>query len=194
MKHVSSANPFPREKTLAKVFEFAQHCHWGQKRKDGLPYIVHPIAVAKMLRKAGYGDEVVAAGFLHDVLEDTGCELEDLEKRFGKKITKIVVEVTDKDKTVRWKKRKLNYLNNLKKASRAALAVACADKADNIESFLLAYEKEGERFRSLFGGKAKERIKNYENIFFLIQTRYPSCPLLEAYQGRLARMKTLFKF
>jgi (p)ppGpp synthase/HD superfamily hydrolase len=63
---------------------FADERHAGQQRKiDGAPFVTHPVEVACLLHEAGYGDEVVAAGVLHDVLEDTTAERADLEKSFG---------------------------------------------------------------------------------------------------------------
>ena len=68
---------------------FAADCHEGQTRdQDDLPFVTHPVEVACMLHEAGYSDEVVAAGVLHDVLENTPAELDDLERRFGPEVAR----------------------------------------------------------------------------------------------------------
>ena len=185
-------NPFPHDAFLSGAFRFAAHHHGSQTRKgSGKLYITHPVAVARMLKGAGFGREVVAAGFLHDVLEDTGCELEEIERHFGPQVTKIVVEITDKDKTVRWKRRKAGYLAGLRRASREALAVACADKTDNLLSLVDGCQKNQKKFAALFSGKMKDKLKNYENIRRVVKVRYASCPLLPAYGDALAQVKKL---
>ncbi|MBM5810169.1 MAG: HD domain-containing protein, partial [Cyanobacteria bacterium M_surface_9_m1_291] len=64
--------PTDAEALLASAFDFAYQLHEGQVRASGEPYIVHPVAVADLLRDIGASAGVIAAGFLHDVVEDTG--------------------------------------------------------------------------------------------------------------------------
>ena len=78
--------------------KFAFQLHKGQYRKSGEPYITHPVAVADLLREIGASASVIAAGFLHDVVEDTYIGLEDLEKLFGKKVAELVDGVSKLDK------------------------------------------------------------------------------------------------
>jgi (p)ppGpp synthase/HD superfamily hydrolase len=75
---------------------FAADCHKGQTRDiDSIPFVTHPVEVACLLHEAGYSDEVVAAGVLHDVLEDTEAERRDLEERFGTTVAGLVAAVSD---------------------------------------------------------------------------------------------------
>ncbi len=186
-------NPFPRDPALTKAFHLAAYHHRGQERKGGLPYIVHPVSVARMLKEAGCGKEIVAAALLHDTLEDTGCEVEEITREAGKRVAKIVCEITDKDKTAPWKARKKNYLAGLKKASRPALCVSCADKADNVASLLVGYKSSGPEFFKAFSGKIRPKYLNYKNIYDVIKKRYPSCPVLPVFHAKLEEMKSLFK-
>ncbi len=85
------------EKSLAlikKAYEVANIAHAGQKRMSGEPYITHPLAVGYLLASANGGPNTIAAGILHDVLEDTDVTKEELEETFGKDITSIVEGVT----------------------------------------------------------------------------------------------------
>ena len=85
------------EKSLAlikKAYEVANIAHAGQKRMSGEPYITHPLAVGYLLASANGGPNTIAAGILHDVLEDTEVTKEELEETFGKDITSIVEGVT----------------------------------------------------------------------------------------------------
>ena len=77
-------------KLIKSAFEFAQAAHQGQKRASGEDYISHPLRVAQILSEMKLGPKTVAAGFLHDVADDTNKTLEDIEKEFGKEITFLV--------------------------------------------------------------------------------------------------------
>jgi len=79
---------------VCKALQFAYCLHEGQMRKSGDPYIAHPIAVADILHDLGGGDAVIAAGFLHDVVEDTDISSEEIEQRFGSEVRHLVEGVT----------------------------------------------------------------------------------------------------
>lgn len=85
----------PDDTTLVcQAFEFAYCLHKGQFRASGEPYIAHPVAVAGLLRELGGGGAMIAAGFLHDVIEDTDVTAEEIEKRFGNEVRRLVEGVT----------------------------------------------------------------------------------------------------
>lgn len=80
---------------ITKAFEFANSAHKGVKRLSGEPYIMHPIAVAKIVcNEIGLGSTSICAALLHDVVEDTEYTVEDIENLFGKKIAQIVSGLT----------------------------------------------------------------------------------------------------
>lgn len=186
-------NPFPESERLSRAFELASRHHRGQTRKGGLPYITHPVAVAQLLKKAGYSDAVVAAGLLHDVLEDSGCEVEEIERKAGDDAAAIVRQVTDKDKTASWKERKAGYLRALETASDEALAVSCADKAHNLSSLAEGFRAEGDRFFKSFSGEIHDKIRNYDAIFQIIRRRSPGCRVLPAYEKALEEAHRFLK-
>lgn len=82
-----------KEEKLAKAIAFASEKHVNQKRKDGTPYIFHPMAVAELLKRYGYDIDYQVAGILHDVLEDTDATDEEV-RAFGEDIYKAVKLVT----------------------------------------------------------------------------------------------------
>ena len=72
------------EQLIRKAFQFANTAHMGIRRKSGEPYIIHPIAVAKIVvSEIGLGTKSVLAAILHDVVEDTEYTLHDIENMFG---------------------------------------------------------------------------------------------------------------
>ena len=79
---------------ICNAFNFAYLLHDGQCRRSGEPYIAHPVAVAGILRDMGGSSIMMAAGFLHDVVEDTEVKAEEIEERFGEEVRRLVEGVT----------------------------------------------------------------------------------------------------
>lgn len=84
-----------RIEIITKAFNFANQAHKGIKRRSGEPYIMHPIAVAKIVcNEIGLGSTSICAALLHDVVEDTDYTVEDIENIFGPKVSQIVDGLT----------------------------------------------------------------------------------------------------
>lgn len=75
---------------VEKAYHFAEVAHHDQRRKSGEPYIIHPIQVAGILANLHMDPETVCAGYLHDIVEDTGATLDDIKELFGPTIAMIV--------------------------------------------------------------------------------------------------------
>ncbi|MFH1291612.1 MAG: RelA/SpoT family protein [bacterium] len=76
------------------AYNFAESAHQGQKRKSGVPYIIHPLAAALLLAKMRIDTSIIIAALLHDVPEDTPVTIEEVEKNFGEDIASMVMGVT----------------------------------------------------------------------------------------------------
>lgn len=80
---------------IERAYRFAKEAHKGIRRRSGEPYILHPIAVAKIAsQEIGLGSTSICAALLHDVVEDTDYTVEDIEQHFGKKIAQLVAGLT----------------------------------------------------------------------------------------------------
>ncbi len=79
---------------IAEAFQFAYNLHEGQYRRSGEPYIAHPVAVAGLIRDLGGGSAMIAAGFLHDIVEDTEITCDEIEEKFGESVRHLVEGVT----------------------------------------------------------------------------------------------------
>ncbi len=79
---------------VCRAFEFAYQLHKGQMRASGESYIAHPVAVAELLRSLGGDSAMIAAGFLHDVVEDTDVTADEIETIFGAEVRHLVEGVT----------------------------------------------------------------------------------------------------
>lgn len=143
---------------------FATLKHQNQKRKGTeIPYIVHPMEVMQLLSAEGLPEEIIIAGILHDTLEDTDTNPEEIEQKFGKAVLDIVLtESEDKSKT--WRERKQHTIDCLKKDTMATKLVCCADKLSNIKSMYADFLSIGEKLWQRFNAP-KEDIKwYYESI------------------------------
>ncbi|MBM7552023.1 HD domain-containing protein [Thalassobacillus pellis] len=129
---------------LKKAKLFAEKAHEGQRRKStGEPYITHPIRVADILMEAGFSDEVVCAGYLHDVVEDTNVTLNDIQHAFGNSVANLVAAHTE-DKKKSWKERKQHTIDTVKTGSLEVKSLIVADKLDNLLSMEAEYAAKGE--------------------------------------------------
>ena len=125
---------------LHHAIVFATQAHQGQSRKGtDIPYISHPFEVAQILTAAGCDTELIIAGLLHDVLEDTDETPETIEKEFGPVVLSLI-QSNSEDKSRSWEERKrhtIDYMTH--KASLEELLLACADKLSNLRSIKADY-------------------------------------------------------
>ncbi|WP_180322337.1 HD domain-containing protein [Mesobacillus foraminis] len=143
---------------IEKALHMAAKAHEGQYRKQSrIPYITHPVAVGMILMKAGYEDDIIAAGILHDCVEDTELTIDQLKNVFGLKIASIVEGCSEPDKSLPWETRKEHSIEFLKGASEDIRAVACADKLHNIKSIIADFNQEGDKVWQRFNrGKVQQ--------------------------------------
>ena len=80
--------------TIERAIRYAEEKHKDQKRKDGSPYIIHPLAVAEVVLEMGLDLDAVLGAILHDCIEDTDASFEDISKKFGRTTAELVEGVT----------------------------------------------------------------------------------------------------
>ncbi len=146
-------------KRLQEAFTYASDLHANQKRKGtDIPYLSHLMGVASIVMvQEGTEDETIAA-LLHDAVEDQGGlpTLEEIRKRFGDEVARIVEGCTDADTIPKpeWRERKEKYLAHLREAGPSVRLVSAADKLYNVRSIVEDYRVVGEELWSRFrGGK-----------------------------------------
>ena len=124
---------------IVKAFKLAYKAHDGQFRASGEPYIIHPVAVANLLKEIGASSSVIAAGLLHDVVEDTGIDLSEIETNFGLEV-KILVEGVTKLGGIHFNNRTEAQAENLRKMFLAmasdirVVLVKLADRLHNMRT------------------------------------------------------------
>lgn len=124
---------------VLKAAQFAAHKHKDQRRKDAAasPYINHPLALANILREEGEVEDavVIVAALLHDTIEDTETDYDELRGQFGDEVAEIVAEVTD-TKWLKKTSRKRLQISKAARASNGAKLVKLADKISNLRDII----------------------------------------------------------
>lgn len=117
----------------AEAVLFTMRKHANQTRRDGSPYIAHPLRVAESLRSIGGIEDmdVILAGLMHDLIEDTDCEWATIARRFGKRVADLVA-VLSGDMRLPKPQRRQEVVERIRSASDEAKAVRLADRLDNL--------------------------------------------------------------
>jgi (p)ppGpp synthase/HD superfamily hydrolase len=175
-----------RSPLTREALAFAATSHEGQMREiDDMPFVTHPVEVACLLHEAGYSDEVVAAGVLHDVLEDTDVELDELERRFGPEVASLVAAVSDDPSIEDDARRKAALREQVARAGECAAAVFAADKVSKARE--LRIRAGGGRFQR--GDKV--RIEHYEASLEMLGGLMPGHELVDRLRAELEAFHAL---
>ncbi|MDP3768975.1 MAG: HD domain-containing protein, partial [Dehalococcoidia bacterium] len=124
LEKAGSYLPEKRLGLIEEAYRFAETCHAGQKRKSGDPYIVHPLDAAMTVADLQLDPVAIAAALLHDVQEDCGVPNEELKRRFGDDVAKLVEGASK--------------LERITKQSAEPGAIDSDDQAENLRKMFLA--------------------------------------------------------
>ena len=94
IERVQKQNPQANIKKIRAAYECAAKAHEGQKRRNGEPYIIHPVAVAEIVVEMGLDTDSICAALLHDCIEDTEFGYKEIENKFGTPVAELVDGVT----------------------------------------------------------------------------------------------------
>ncbi|TGL75519.1 RelA/SpoT family protein [Leptospira jelokensis] len=147
---------------VEKAYHIADKMHEGQKRLSGEPYIIHPMNVASVLDDLGLDERAIAAGLLHDVVEDTSYSKEDMAREFGEDIAALVEGVT-KISEIKSQSKETEAAENIRKMLLATIKdvrvmlIKLADKTHNVRTLKFQPEEKQKRI-------AKEVLSLYAPI------------------------------
>lgn len=162
-----------------KAIIFAAKAHEGQYRKStNIPYITHPFAVGMLLQQEKYTENVIAAGILHDTLEDTDITYEELVAHFGETIAQLVQAASEHDKSLPWKERKEHTINAIPNATLEEIQIITADKLHNLQTIREDIEVKGEDFWQRFNRGKQDQSWYYSSIVKALHPRRKECRLI----------------
>lgn len=176
---------------LFEAIEFATKAHSGQYRKTiKVPYIIHPLGVVKILIDYGCREEVVVAGVLHDTVEDTAVNLEEIHSNFGKSVAELVAAVSEPPKSVPWEERKQHTIDLMRSAPIDVLLITCADKLDNLRSIREDYTKLGESIWTCFSRPEEKQRWFFQSLEEIFKERLGgmSSSLFREFQAEMERV------
>jgi (p)ppGpp synthase/HD superfamily hydrolase len=160
-----------QEATYAEAIAFATERHRGQLRKGTeLEYVTHPIEAGALLARY-YPDRpaLVTAGFLHDTLEDTRTSRDELAKRFGEEVARLVVAVTKRWWKAPW---------SLDVRDPDVVRLKAADCASNIRATILDLRQHGSIVWKRFGGGERAKRDYYRKLTARVHEALPREPLI----------------
>lgn len=180
-------SPLVRE-ALAKAAE----AHAGQVRNGsgGMPYIEHPKTVAERLAELGFGDEVLAAALLHDVVEDSETTVAELREHFGEPVAGMVEALSDDEGIDDYRERKREHRVRVAAADDDALAIYGADKLTNVSTLRLALAEQGEEeVAGEFKVPLEIKCEVWAADADLLRELTPELPLLDELEAELSRLR-----
>ena len=179
-----------------RASELATRVHEGQTRKgDGTaPYITHPIRVALYLAQAGLGPQVIAAGLLHDTIEETppagrAALRQELLAAVGLQVLGLVEAASDANPEAPWAERKSAYLQHLAQAPKEALAISCADKLDNTVGLVGVLRSQGAAALKRFNAPLPDKIAFHQAVADITAQRWPECALIDPLRAAIEALK-----
>jgi (p)ppGpp synthase/HD superfamily hydrolase len=182
-RHPDFARRLPNTRA---ALEFAEERHAGQRREaDDAPFVMHPIEVATILHEAGYPDDVIAAGALHDVLENTETRPRDIANRFGPRVALLVTAVTENSAIENEADRKAALRFQVARAGEKAAAVFAADKISKVRELRLRGS------RGPLDRASREKLAHYEASLEMLAGEMPGHELVEQLRLELEAVRAL---
>src|SRR4051812_1988423 len=169
--------------------EYAWGLHAGQRREaDAAPFILHPFEGAVLLANAGYPDATVAAGVLHEALEDGGADVTDLSARFGEEVAGVVRSLSEDPAIRSFADRKAELRRRIDRFGGWALAVDAADKVAKVRELRVrAHDDHG----LLMAEEGELKLEHYRATLEMLEARDASLPLTRQLRFELEALAML---
>jgi guanosine-3',5'-bis(diphosphate) 3'-pyrophosphohydrolase len=172
------------------ALKVAVKAHAGQVRKhDSIPYVYHPIMVARFVEQAGFHERVVAAALVHDVLEDTDVTEAELRQQLGDNVVNIVTAVSE-DKGLPWEERKEQYVKSVVAGGEDVWAVSVADKIHNAQDLVQFHQAVGRDAWNVFN-HGKEKKIWFEKLLYTELEKVWKHQLLDIYATKIIELEAL---
>jgi (p)ppGpp synthase/HD superfamily hydrolase len=181
----------PTESDLASAaLRFARRVHLGQHRKQTYEqFVEHPIAVARLLTDAGYDGPLVAAAYLHDVVEKTQVEAPEIRERFGPEVAGVVEALTDDAAIDDYGERKRELRRRVLAAGDGPTLIYAADRLANMRDWRTVAAADRESCAGRLGTTLAQRLELWEEDLAELRTR-AGLPFLDEIEAELDTLRS----
>jgi (p)ppGpp synthase/HD superfamily hydrolase len=180
------SEPRSESELATAALRFARRVHLGQHRKQtNEQFVEHPIAVARLLSEAGYDGPMIAAAYLHDVVEKTDVELDEIRERFGPEVADLVDHLSEDPEIPGYGARKRALRQGVLESGGHVVVIYAADRVANMSDWLkLAPEDRGACGERL-GTTLEERLRLWDEDVEELHDLDPSTPFLDEIKAEL---------
>lgn len=172
-----------RKLKAAVRFSIKTHEVYQKQKRKGkdVAYITHPLTVGLLLARVGASEDVIAAGILHDTIEDSVPEKKVtramLAGRFGDRVARIVVSVTNKPKEqASWEERRRDALARIASYPHDSLLVRAADLVSNVSELIDDYGRDGDKVFLRFSRPKEKTLMKFQALIDAVLARWPGNP------------------
>jgi len=174
----------------AAALSFARRVHLGQHRKQTHEqFVEHPIAVARLLVDTGYGDEVIVAAYLHDVVEKTKIELPEIRERFGPEVADVVESLSEDEGIAGYAERKRALRRRVLAAGGIATLIYAADRVANMRDWHRIPPPEREAIAARLDTTLEERLDLWREDLAELTRADPELPFLTEIELELRELQ-----
>jgi (p)ppGpp synthase/HD superfamily hydrolase len=172
------------------ALRFARRVHLGQHRKQTHEqFVEHPIAVANLLSDAGLNGSIVAAAYLHDVVEKTEVEPAEIRQRFGSAVAGVVDALSEDASLEDYAERKRALRRRVTDSSREAVLIYAADRVANMRDWRKVAPEERDEFGRLLGTTFKVRLDLWTEDLEELSGYDPDLPFLAEIEIELSALR-----
>jgi GTP diphosphokinase / guanosine-3',5'-bis(diphosphate) 3'-diphosphatase len=174
----------------AAALRFARRVHLGQHRKQtGEQFVEHPIAVATLLSDSGYDGPMIAAAYLHDVVEKTDVDLEEIRERFGPAVADLVDSLTENPKIRGYAERKRALRRRILEAGGDPVIIYAADRVANMRDWRRVTPENRPACGERLGTSLEERLELWSEDVVELQDLDTDAPFLDEMESELEALR-----
>jgi (p)ppGpp synthase/HD superfamily hydrolase len=172
------------------ALRFARRAHLGQHRKQTHEqFVEHPIAVAKLISEEGINGPILAAAYLHDVVEKTEVESPEIRERFGSYVGEVVDALTDDDSFEGYVERKRALRRRVIDSGRDSVLIYAADRIANMRDWRKVAPENREEIGERLGTTMEERLDLWEEDLEELSEYEPDLPFLGEIEIELGALR-----
>ena len=169
---------------------YARELHRGQRREsDEAPFILHPLEVAALLHNTGHREPIVAAGILHDSIEDAGASRETIDQRFGAEVAGLVAAMTEDSTIEQFAQRKAALRAQIAAAGPDATSIYAADKVAKVRELRARLAAQPGLLKAQVRDRA--RLDHYRQSLVTLEQITPDHPLVRQLRFELEALSAL---